>query len=95
MNALEQINDVHGNSFPLLFFKNYIILITNLKERGVIAELLLDHQLLRKVLGMFLESVTGEEEDEIIEYVGSFLKMYQRMFHPDWLSKFIDEDGYF
>lgn len=47
----------------MLFFKNYIILVTNLRERGVIAELLLDHQLLRKVLGIFLEAVKGEEED--------------------------------
>ena len=46
------------------------------------------------VLRLFVGfSIEGNEE--AIEYLGSFLKMYQRMFCKEWIHRFIDEEGYF
>ena len=58
-------------------------------EKGILADSLLHHHLPHKVLSSCLRNIPPEQKDEMIEYLGSFLKAYHRMFCVDWLHKFI------
>lgn len=67
MMALEQIQAIHLESCLLLFFKSYILIMGNCKEGGIIAELLLDHQLPHLFLEAYLKAdKSKEDKDELI-----------------------------
>ena len=58
MQILQQFNSLYGREECLL--RNYIILFTNLKEKGVLTELILDDKLTTQILKLFVEfSVDG------------------------------------
>lgn len=61
ISALENINAKHAKSHVNILFKNYVILLTNLKEQGILASMILDTHILSDLIEMF---VKNSKEDQ-------------------------------
>ncbi len=56
----------------------------------------LENKLPHILLEAYLSNENKEiEKDEKVEYVGSYLKAYHRIFRPQWLKMFIISSDYF
>lgn len=56
---------------------------------------LLDRKIPNRVLNLVVSHLREQDKEEAIEYLGSFLKAYHRIFTPNWLEKFIIHQEYF
>ncbi len=64
MMALQQVQELHLKAHVLVFMKNYILLLGNCKEGGLLAEMVLDHRLPHSVLAAFVDSMGGCSEEQ-------------------------------
>lgn len=67
----------------------------NCGERGILAQYILNYRLPHSLIEACLNDLRGEDSEEVLEYIGSFLKAYNRLFCEEWMDKFILEDEYF
>ena len=54
MFALEQVQEVHFKKAEHIILKNYILIMMNCCEGGILADLLLEHKLPHIVLNQYL-----------------------------------------
>ena len=67
----------------------------NCDERGILAQCILNYRLPHSLIEACLSDIKVEDSEEVLEYIGSFLKAYNRLFCGEWMEKFILEDEYF